>query len=135
VLVALVMRRGNWPEQRFLLVYFAPLLLYGAAWARDRLARLDRTATSATVIDAIAFLGGALRSAGGWGVLAYSGHMLFLSYAVATPGSRVLRLIAAGLIVMTSVFKLVLWHDARSWSLGIALGLGLAVLRVAVRRR
>src|SRR4051812_5219786 len=90
VLVALIWRRGDWPEQRFLLVYFAPLLLYGAAWARDRLARLDRTPQAATVVDAIAFLAGAFRSAGGWGVLPYSGHMLFLAYAVATPGSRAL---------------------------------------------
>ena len=54
VLVALVLRRGSWPEQRFLLVYVAPLLLYG---------------------------------------------------------------------------KLLLWHDASSWSLGIAAGLALAILR------
>ena len=132
VLVALVLRRGSWPEQRFLLVYFAPLLIYGAAWARDRLARLDRSATSATLVDAIAFLAGALRSAGGWGVLPYSGHMLFLSYAVATPGARVLRVVAAALFVMTSVFKLLLWNDATSWSLGIAAGLTLAALRAVL---
>ena len=129
-LVAITLRRGDWPAQRFLLVYFAPVLAYGAAWLRERLAHIDRIAPPLLAIDAFAFAAGALRAAGGWGVLPYSGHMLFLSYAVATPGPRSLRLIALALVAMTSWFKLVLWHDVRSWSLGLALGLMLASLRM-----
>jgi len=135
VLVAIVLRSEDWPAQRFLLVYVAPLFAYGAAWARDRLARIERDVTTVLAIDALAFAAGALRIAGGWGVLPYSGHMLFLTYAVATPSTRWLRLIALGLIGMTSYFKLVLWHDARTWSLGLAAGLALAALRTLTARR
>ena len=132
VLVAVTLRNGDWPAQRFLLVYFAPVLAYGAAWARDRLASVDRAAPTLLAIDAFAFAAGALRAAGGWGVLPYSGHLLFLSYAIATPGPRSLRLLALGLVAMTSWFKLALWHDVRSWSLGLASGLVLAALRAIV---
>ena len=134
VLVAITLRNGDWPAQRFLLVYFAPVLAFGAAWARDRLASIDRAAPTLLAIDAFAFAAGALRAAGGWGVLPYSGHMLFLSYAVATPGPRSFRLLALGLVAMTSWFKLVLWHDVRSWSLGLTIGLALAGLRAILGR-
>jgi hypothetical protein len=134
-LVAITIYGADWPAQRFLLVYLAPMLLYGAAWARDRLARVGRKASPPLVVDAIAFVAGALRAAGGWGVLPYSGHMLFLGYAAAAPGSRWLRLVALCLIAMTSWFKLVLWHDPRSWALGITAGLALAGLRAILARR
>lgn len=134
-LIAIILRDGDWPAQRFLLVYFAPLLAYGAAWIRDRLAHVDRIAPALLAIDAFAFTAGALRAAGGWGVLPYSGHMLFLSYAAASPGPRSLRIIAVGLIAMTTWFKLVLWHDVRSWSLGVAIGLALVGLRSFLARR
>lgn len=129
VVYAIVVRRGDWPAQRFMLVYFAPVLAYGAAWIRQRLARIDQVPPFLLLMDAFAFAAGALRVGGGWGLLPYSGHMLFLSYAVATPGSRALRLIALGLVLMTTWFKLALWHDPRSWTLGLALGLALAGLR------
>jgi hypothetical protein len=135
VLVAITLRSGDWTAQRFLLVYFAPVLAYGAAWLRERLARIGQIALPVFATDAFVFAAGALRAAGGWGVLPYSGHMLFLSYAVATPGPRSLRLIALVLIAMTSWFKLVLWHDLRSWSLGLAIGLGLAGLRPLLARQ
>lgn len=135
IVVAAALRTGDWPAQRFLLVYFAPVLAYGAAWLRDRLARIDRLAPPLLVIDAFAFTAGALRAAGGWGVLPYSGHMLFLSHAVATPGPRSLRLIALGLVAMTSWFKLALWHDVGSWGLGLAMGLALAGVRSLLARQ
>jgi hypothetical protein len=135
VLIAIVLRDDDWPAQRFLLVYFAPLLAYGARWIRDRLAHIDHVAPTLLATDAFAFAAGALRAAGGWGVLPYSGHMLFLSYAAAAPGPRSLRLVALGLIAMTSWFKLVLWHDVRSWSLGLAIGLTLAGLRLLLARQ
>jgi hypothetical protein len=134
-LVAIFVRDGDWPAQRFLLVYFAPMLAYGAAWARDRLAHIDQVAPVLSAVDAFAFAAGALRAAGGWGILPYSGHMLFLSYAAAAPGPRPLRVIALALIAMTSYFKLVLWHDARTWSLGLVAGLTLAALRAILARR
>jgi hypothetical protein len=36
---------------------------------------------------------------------------------------------------MTTWFKLVLWHDVRSWSLGVAIGLALVGLRSFLARR
>jgi hypothetical protein len=70
-LVAIFVRDGDWPAQRFLLVYFAPMLAYGAAWARDRLAHIDQVAPVLSAVDAFAFAAGALRAAGGWGILPY----------------------------------------------------------------
>jgi hypothetical protein len=132
---AILLKNDDWNAQRFLLVYIAPLFLFGAMWARDRLSVLDTLAPSVAALDALAFAAGALRIAGGWGVLPYSGHMLFLSYAAATPGRPWLRLAALALIAMTTWFKLVLWHDPRSWLLGLVAGLALAVLRLVVTRR
>jgi hypothetical protein len=134
-LVAVVLRQGDWPAQRFLLVYFAPMLAYGAMWARDRLARIADDDPVALSIDAFAFAAGALRAAGGWGVLPYSGHMLFLTYAVVTSRPWSLRVIAGALFAMTTYFKLVLWHDAQTWSLGLAAGLALAALKAIMARR
>jgi hypothetical protein len=135
VAAAILLESDDWSAQRFLLVYVAPLFLFGAMWARDRLAVLDTLAPSVVALDALVFAAGALRIAGGWGVLPYSGHMLFLSYAAATPGRPGLRLAALALIAMTTWFKLVLWHDPRSWLLGLVAGLALAVLRSVVTRR
>ena len=135
VLVALFLRRGDWPGQRFLIFYVAPLFAYGAAWARDRLARFEHISEPVLAVDALAFVAGALRAAGGWGVLPYSGHMLFLTYAVFSPGTWSLRIVALGLIATTSIFKLLLWHDARTWSLGLVAGLALAAIRACVHLR
>ena len=132
---AILLKNDDWNAQRFLLVYIAPLFLFGAMWARDRLSVLDTLAPSVAALDALAFAAGALRIAGGWGVLPYSGHMLFLSYAVASPGPRSLRLGALALVAVTTWFKLALWHDLRSWSLGLAIGLGLAALRSLFARQ
>lgn len=129
VAAAVALRRGDWPEQRFLLMYVAPLFVFGAHWARYRIARLDHTADGVLLLDGIVFVAGALRIAGGWGVLPYSGHMLFLTYAAATPAALALRIAAVLLIAMTSVFKLVLWHDPVSWGLGLVAGAALAIVR------
>ena len=132
---ALLLRRGDAPAQRFLILYVAPLFLYGAEWVRERMVRFAARGGAETMVDAAAFLAGALRIAGGWGVLPYSGHMLFLTYAAVAPGSRTLRLLALPLLAMTTLFKLVLWNDPRSWSLGVIAGLLLAGVRAIVVRR
>jgi hypothetical protein len=134
-LIAITVYGADWSAQRFLLIYLAPMLLYGAAWTRERLARVGRDPSPLLAVDAIAFVAGALRAGGGWGVLPYSGHMLFLSYAAVAPASIWLRLVALALIAMTTWFKLVLWHDVRTWSLGLVLGLVLAGLRAVLARR
>jgi hypothetical protein len=135
LLVALVGRAGDWPAQRFLLFYVAPVIGYAAAWARGRLAALDRDPPGLLALDAVAFVAGGLRAGGGWGVLPYSGHVLFLTFAAFTSGERSLRLMAIGLLLVTSGFKLALWHDWRSWSLGLAGGLALGLARRLLERR
>ena len=83
---------------------------------------------------AFALVAGAIR-AGGPAVLPYSGHMLFLTYAALAPGGRAMRVAALLLAALASVFKLVLWHDAPNWGLGLALGASLALARAVTVRR
>lgn len=131
---ALVSRSGDPGGQLFLLVYVAPLVAFGALWARERLDMLAVTPLPPLLLDALVFAAAAVRASGGWGLLPWSGHMLILGYAAVAPGSRHLRLVAIVLMVMTTLFKLVLWSDVRSWSVGLALGLALATWRAALAR-
>ena len=65
-------------------------------------------------------------------VLPFSGHMLFLTYTVLTIGRvRWYRRLAVVLLVETTIFKLWLWRDPYSWSIG--LGLGAVAAAVALR--
>jgi hypothetical protein len=112
--------------QQFLMSYMAPLFIAAPLWVRLRLGNIHGQASAAIAVDAIVLAAGSLRVFGGWGVFPYSGHMLFLTYALLVTPVLWFRSISLGLLVMTSYFKLALWHDARSWGLGLVLGLGLA---------
>jgi len=134
-LIALGWYRGDWPEQRFLLLYMAPLFAFGAVWARAFLSAIDRAEPRVALVDGLAFVAGGIRAWGGWGVLPYSGHMLFLSFVALTADDRRSRWTALLLLALTSWFKLALWHDWRSWSLGVTLGAAFAVARGLISLR
>jgi hypothetical protein len=134
-LLALTTYRGEWPQQRFLLLYMAPLFAFGAAWARAVLSAIDHVEPRVVLVDGLAFFAGAIRAWGGWGVLPYSGHMLFLTFVALTAGDRRFRWTALVLLAVTSWFKLALWHDWRSWSLGVTLGVMFAVARGLISSR
>lgn len=134
VALAITVFHGDWPRQRFLLVYTAPLFVFGAAWARARLRMLDQLAPIAAAFDAAAFVLGAIRIGGGWGVLPYSGHMLFLTYVAATTRGASWRMAALGLLGMTTWYKLGVLDDRSSWAIGLACGLLLSLARASIGR-
>ncbi len=117
----------------FWAIYVAPLLAAAPYWARLRLAALERIPIAARVFDAVVFFAALLRFIDVGGVPA-SGHTLFLTHTLVTVRDRRWRIADVLLVAMTTWFKLELWHDPRSWIVGIAAGLATGVLaRVAER--
>jgi hypothetical protein len=112
----------TWPAKRFLVFYVAPLFLAAPIWVRLRISERPRTGGLPSILDAGVFLLSFLRFVAGE-VLPFSGHMLFLTYSGLTTRRTAYRLLALGLLVETTVFKLWLWRDPRSWALGLAIGL------------
>ncbi len=132
---AVFLHAGDWPAQRFFIGYTAPLLALGPAWLRRRLASVGEHPNAADRVDLFAFAAGAARSGGGFGVLPYSGHTLFLTYVVLTGPGRGFRAVAVMLLATTTWFKLALWNDPYSWSLGITIGAVLAAVRTYAAAR
>jgi hypothetical protein len=52
-----------------------------------------------------------------------SGHALFLTYAIARPGSRLTKITAALVMLQVIYLKFLVWHDWVSPITGITLGL------------
>lgn len=119
--------------RRYWAVFVAPMLAAAPYWVRRRLARLERIPTAARVLDGVVFLAALLRFVDVGGVPA-SGHTLFLTHTMVSVREPRWRVIAAALLVMTSWFKLAVWHDPQTWAVGIVAGLVTGVLaRVAER--
>lgn len=120
---------------RFLAFYAAPLFVAVLVWARIRLGSLESLTPAECSTDAVVTFLAFARFVFG-AVLPFSGHMLFLSYALLTArGACGFRLLAVVLLVETTVFKLWIWQDTTSWALGLALGVlaALLVWRVPAR--
>jgi hypothetical protein len=113
----------------------APLFLFGAAWAREQLRTASDTPPLILLLRAVVFATGGLRIGGGWGVLPYSGHMLFLTFVILASGERRFRWLALVLAAMTTWFKLILWHDWRTWALGVGVGFAFAFIQGMLLRR
>lgn len=107
----------------------------GAWWLRLREQSLPTFSRPQLWTDGVAFVLGGLRVFGGWGLLPHSGHMLFLTYALATTSSWAFRIWALVLFGMTTGYKLWIRHDWYSWSWGLGLGLAAAVLWWVARAR
>ena len=119
---------GSWGAVQFFVLYALPLFVIAPIWARTRLAIVATLTWFTLATDAIVLMLSVARFAASE-VFPFSGHMLFLTYTLLTSRSARYRWFAAALIVETSVFKS-LWHDARSWAIGLALGLGSAAIVV-----
>jgi hypothetical protein len=83
-------------------------------------------------VDVLAVVLGAVRFAGA--LVPWSGHMLFFTYSALTTRSAPYALLALALTAETTWFKLVLWRDFASWSLGLAAGAALAAVRILIHR-
>ncbi|HEX2779213.1 MAG TPA: hypothetical protein VHM30_06930 [Gemmatimonadaceae bacterium] len=66
-------------------------------------------------------------------LLPFSGHMLFLTYSALVTPSTGYRTLAALAIAETAWFKFVLWHDARSFWLGVLGGALGALVQARLR--
>ena len=121
---------------RFLTVYVAPFFLAGPLWLRLRLRKIQTTPRAVTWLDAVVFALAALRSVPiAVGILPYSGHTLFATYAAAVTRERGFRAISALLLGSTTVFKLWIWRDPTSWTWGLGLGIGAALLHAWLAAR
>jgi hypothetical protein len=61
--------------------------------------------------------------------------MLFLTFVVLAAGQGRFRWFALALAAMATWFKLALWHDWRTWALGIIAGAAFALVQRAVIRQ
>jgi hypothetical protein len=115
----------------FLAAYAAPMFLAAPLWWRGRLAAPPRVQAIDAAVTLLAFARFVIGE-----VLPFSGHMLFLVYSLlAMPVSRGYRLLALALVAETTVFKLWIWRDPRSWAIGMVLGVAAAALASLVTRR
>jgi len=121
---------GYWAAARFLLAYVAPLCIAVPWLVRERLrasVQVPGISRGRVLLDAVVLLLAAARFGIGE-TLPYSGHMLFLAYSLLTTSARGYQFTAFVLLVETTFFKLLVWQDARSWAIGLALGVGAAVV-------
>jgi hypothetical protein len=124
----------SWPAVRFLLFYVAPMGVAVPWWARERirwLSNVDHRASWHLALDVVVLLLAMARFGVG-AALPWSGHMLFLTYSAITTDARTYRALVVLLLVETTIFKLLVWQDKRSWAIGLALGV-LAGVVVKVR--
>jgi len=120
---------------RFLVLYVAPMFLAGPIWARHRLADIEHRKPAVNSIDAGVFTLAVIRFVTSGLLAPFSGHMLFLTYTGITVRASSYRWLVALLLVETTIFKLVLWRDPKSWGLGLALGALAGVVATWLERR
>jgi hypothetical protein len=121
------------PARRFVVFYIAPMVLAFPLWARVRLESIETEPAGRVALDAAVTVLAVLRTL--TGALPFSGHMLFLVYSLLTTPRLWYRVVALLLIVETTWFKLGIWSDVLSWSLGLAAGLVSAALYAFLGRR
>jgi hypothetical protein len=110
------------------------MFLAAPLWIRHRLRGFERRSAGENAIDATVFVLAMLRFVVGE-VLPFSGHMLFLTYTGITVRASSYRWLVLLLLIETTIFKLVLWRDPRSWGIGLALGLVAGLVATALPRR
>ena len=113
--------------------YVLPIIVPFVAFVFDRLEQRRAASLIELMIDC-AVVGTAMMRVIG-DVPFVSGHALFLTYAIARPGSWLTK-VTAGLVMMQVIYlKCFVWHDLITPSTGIALGLlaGWLVRRITTR--
>lgn len=116
----------GWETRRFVLFYVAPIVPAVVLWGRERLRDPAGYSGTALGLDVAVFILSGIRFLAG--IFPFSGHMLFLTYALCTVPSRPYRLLALALWVETGYFKFFLWDDPRSWAIGLVCGLAIGAM-------
>jgi hypothetical protein len=100
-------------------MYVLPIIVPCVAFIFDRASHfsglIELTIDSAVVITSFMRMMGV--------VPLVSGHALFLTYAIARPGSRLTKITAALVMLQVIYLKFLVWHDWVSPITGITLGL------------
>jgi hypothetical protein len=110
--------------------YVLPIIVPFVSFVFDRAEHYSSARLLAWFVDAAVVVTAILRMIGD--VPFVSGHALFLTYAIARPGSRLTQITAALVMVQVVFLKYFAWHDMVTPTAGIALGLLAAFI---VRRR
>jgi len=103
------------------LVYTLPIIVPFVAFLFDRAQRVWETGWLELMIDLAVVATSILRAMGV--VPLVSGHALFLTYAIARPGSRVTKITALIVMLQVIYLKFFVWHDPVTPATGILLGL------------
>lgn len=107
-------------------IYTLPIIVPFVSFLFDRGEHFRRTAGTELMIDFLVVAVSILRGLGA--VPLVSGHVLFLTYALARPGSRLTKMTAFLVILQVFYLKIFVWHDPVSPAIGIMLGMLAAFL-------
>jgi hypothetical protein len=102
-------------------IYVLPIIIPFVAFLFDR-ARIIREISLLQGILETLVVGVSMLRMFGY-IPLISGHALFLSYAIVSPGSRLTRITAALVLLQVIYLKLFVWHDFITPLTGIFLGL------------
>ena len=113
-------------DLRLHFIYVLPIIVPCVAFLFDRGARFTTEGWPEWVIDFIVVSASILRALGVIPLI--SGHALFLTYAIARPGSRLTKITALLVMLQVLYLKIFLWDDQVTPFTGIAAGLTAALI-------
>jgi hypothetical protein len=102
-------------------VYVLPIIVPCVAFIFDRARHFSDATLLELTLDSTVVVVSFMRMMGL--VPLVSGHALFLTYAIARPGSRLTKVAAAMVMLQVIYLKFFVWHDWLSPITGITLGL------------
>ena len=109
----------------FSLYYLAPIGVPFIAFIFDRAERASGFSKKQIYVDSIIVVASLLRAE--FLIPFYSGHALFLTYAMLTTKTWVARLTAVAVMIQVLYLKIFVWHDYEVFG-GIALGVIAAIV-------
>ena len=114
-------------------LYVLPIIVPFVAFVFDRAKHFPHARLIELAVDSAVVITAIMRMMGD--VPFVSGHALFLTYAIARPGTRLTQITSAIVMIQVIYLKIFVWHDPISPVTGITLGLlaGLIVRRSARR--
>jgi hypothetical protein len=107
-------------------MYVLPIIVPFVAFLFDRAEQFSAATLLELILDSGVVFTSIMRAIGD--VPFVSGHALFLSYAIARPGSRLTKFAAAAVMIQVLYLKFYVWHDLISPITGTVLGLVAAMI-------
>jgi len=126
-------RPDNWEATRHYIHYVAPIYAILMLLALSRLEE-DRVRLSAIILDGAVVAASALRMFPVFFVPPYSGHALFLSFALITTRSLALRISIGAYIASIALFKEDVSVLSAAWGLGFAIAAAVAAIHIYITR-